>query len=115
MIRILCGPQRFSKSHPVLITILVEPKLWAEQIPRPYERAEENARSLYGHFGMTRWSGLFSSRLNVPWRNSGWALGVPYKSMKIPHRRFNGQRLQRQDFFGLYVDYFFAVLQLSFD
>ena len=26
----------------------------AEQIPRPYERAEENARSLHGHFGMTR-------------------------------------------------------------
>ena len=42
-----------SQGHPVLITILVEPKLWAEQIPRPYDRAEENARSLYGHFGMT--------------------------------------------------------------
>src|SRR5215813_9247058 len=25
----------------------------AEQIPRPYSRAEENARSLYGRFGMT--------------------------------------------------------------
>jgi len=31
---------------------LVEPKLGAEQIPRPYARAEENARALYGHFGM---------------------------------------------------------------
>jgi len=26
--------------------------LWAEPIPRPYARAEENARALYGHFGM---------------------------------------------------------------
>jgi hypothetical protein len=25
----------------------------AEQIPRPYSRAEENARELYGDFGMT--------------------------------------------------------------
>src|SRR5579864_230642 len=31
---------------------LVEPKLGAEQIPRPYARAEENARALYGRFGM---------------------------------------------------------------
>src|SRR5579864_714341 len=27
-------------------------ELWAEPIPRPYKRAEENARLLYGHFGM---------------------------------------------------------------
>ena len=26
---------------------------WAGQIPRPYSRADEDARSLYGHFGMT--------------------------------------------------------------
>jgi len=32
---------------------LVKPKLGAEQIPRPYARAEENARALYGLFGMT--------------------------------------------------------------
>src|SRR5579864_3820468 len=27
-------------------------ELWAEPIPRPYARAEESARALYGHFGM---------------------------------------------------------------
>jgi len=26
-------------------------ELWAEQFPRPYKRAEENARLLYGDFG----------------------------------------------------------------
>jgi hypothetical protein len=45
-------PRATGFAAPVLRAVLQQPSA-AEQIPRPYSRAEENARELNGDFGMT--------------------------------------------------------------
>jgi len=44
---------------------------WAEPIPRPYSRAEENARELNGDVGMTQRSGDGAARRDQrPWQRT---------------------------------------------